>query len=227
LVFFAAISTKANINIIATEEEQFVEEKIFVEYDDIDKPQKEKNIAEDTTSIQQYDNVNVQQTPATTTTKIKVKKTKSPTLATILSTCVPGAGQIYNGHWWKLPIIYGAAAGLTYVWLVNNKEYQIFKTEYKSRVENGYGIYDTYQSLSQLQIKEAKDYYRRNLELTYIGFGLVYVLNIVDACVFAHLSSFDVSEDLSLQIKPTIQPLTIPVNGTQMTTGLTFNFTFK
>ncbi|GHV34466.1 hypothetical protein FACS1894178_2030 [Bacteroidia bacterium] len=229
LLFFAVVTAKADV--VASETEQSAEEAIVAEYDDIDKPKKEKNIAEDSTTMQLHDSIesvkiastSTPTTPATT----KVKKPKSPTLATVLSACVPGAGQIYNGHWWKVPIIYGAAAGLTYVWWVNNKEYQIFKNEYKSWVENGHGISDAYQSLLQPQIKEAKDYYRRNLELTYIGFGLVYVLNIIDACVFAHLHSFDVSEDLSLQIKPSMQPLTIPVNGTQMTTGLTLNFTFK
>lgn len=157
---------------------------------------------------------------------VSTPKTKNPTIATILSACVPGAGQCYNGHWWKVPIIYGASFGLGYVWYINNQEYQIFKKEYKLRVE-GQTASQEYSSLSQLQIKDAKDYYRRNLELTYIGFGLVYVLNIIDACVFAHLHSFDVSEDLSLQIKPSMQPLTIPVNGAQMTTGFTLNFTFK
>jgi hypothetical protein len=221
-VLFAAFAGKAN------EMEQSIEEESIVEYEDIDKPKKGENIAGDTATMQLDTPQPVSIAPiATGAAKTKEKKPKSPTIATILSACVPGAGQIYNGHWWKVPIIYGAAAGLAYAWYINNQEYQIFKNEYKSWMENGHGISETYQSLSASQIKDAKDYYHRNLELTYIGFGLVYVLNLIDACVFAHLHSFDVGEDLTLQIKPTMQPLTIPVNGTQITTGITLNFTFK
>jgi hypothetical protein len=158
----------------------------------------------------------------------KPKKAKNPTIATVLSACLPGAGQIYNGHWWKLPIIYGGIAALSYGMYVNNGEYTLYKNELYARTHGeAENLNPKFAGMGDANLRDSKDYYKRNIDLLYIGFAGVYLLNIIDACVFAHLSTFDISEDLTMQIKPYCRPMQIPTSSPQLSTGLTINFTFK
>lgn len=130
----------------------------------------------------------------------------SATKALYLS-LLPGAGQVYNGQAWKIPIIYGAFAGLGYMIYYNYNNMQTFKEEYLYRVNNndarrleGYTnypnstIYSTYQS------------YNRNFQLMVIISGLVYGLNLVDAYVFGHLYDFQIDDNLSMRVSPSLLP---------------------
>ena len=134
-------------------------------------------------------------------------KPHSATKATYLSMACPGLGQIYNKKYWKLPIIYGGFAGCAYAISFNNKRYKEYRTAYIYKVD---GDSTTNNKMSLRfeadQLQSAKNFYRKNLELSYIITGLLYILNVVDAAVDAHLYDFSVSDDLSMRLEPLIEP---------------------
>ena len=170
--------------------------------------------------------------PKSRSFSLKIPKEKKPKVATWLSVALPGAGQVYNGHWWKVPIIYAGVAGLIYMYDFNKTERDIYQAEYMYR-RGDTTNYDRNPMLipySDQNILHLRDYYRRNIELVYIFSGLLYVLNIVDATVFAHLSAFDVSDNLSMRIQPYASPDLTPYAVHQrlpMQGGLRLTFTLK
>lgn len=158
---------------------------------------------------------------------------RNPRLAGWLSAAIPGAGQIYNGQWWKVPIIYGGAGFLVYLHNFNRTERNRFQDEYRWRLNNPQGQYNdpALALFNTEQILNARNFYRRNLELVYVFSGLLYFLNIVDAIVFAHLATFDVSDNLSMRVEPFALPdmslhalnnQRVPMQG-----GLRLTFTLK
>jgi hypothetical protein len=142
---------------------------------------------------------------AADTTRHSVKK------AVILSAVVPGAGQIYNHiampkgkkkAYWKVPLIYGGLGATGYYLFKNQSLMRDLRREYESR-DNGnapveFTEYDK-EGIGQLYVQR-----RTSRDLCIIGVGLVYVLNVVDAGVEAHFVNFDISEDLSLNVSPTV-----------------------
>lgn len=133
--------------------------------------------------------------------------THSPNKATFYSAILPGLGQIYNKKYWKVPIIYAGFGGLIYYVNYNNYVYSKYKSAYniKLRIENGeLGLddEDPFPNHSSGQIKGQKDNWRRFRDLSIIGIGILYVLQILDADVDAHLFDYDVSEDLSMRFDP-------------------------
>ena len=147
--------------------------------------------------------------------------------ATIMSACLPGLGQAYNKKYWKIPVIYAGFGVLTYFMVQNGTEYRNFREAYNivatgdtANYDNSYVVrYDG--NLTSLQ--EGRNYYRHNLELTYILSGLLYILNIIDASVDANLYNFDVSDDLSLRFEPVSNELYWARGPTP---GLTLRFKF-
>ncbi len=132
----------------------------------------------------------------------------SPHKATIYSAILPGLGQAYNKKYWKIPVIYGLTGVLTYFAVDNNKEYIVYKDAYKWRLDDNSATVDKFEGIySDEDLRILKNYYRRNRDLSFIGMGVVYLLNVVDAAVDAHLFYFDVSDDLSLKVQPGIQPM--------------------
>ncbi len=127
----------------------------------------------------------------------------SPKVATFMSMALPGLGQVYNRKYWKLPIIYGGIGVLCYFGNMNHKEYIKYRDEYEARAK-GDTLSDIYLIYSTDDLKELKNSYKRNLDLTYILAGFLYILNVVDAAVDANLYDFDVSNNLSLKIEPVI-----------------------
>jgi len=124
-----------------------------------------------------------------------------------MSALLPGAGQAYNKKYWKIPIIYGGFAGLAYAIRFNNKEYNIYKDAFSARLDGDENTTDAYVGIySENDLATLKDFYRRNRDLSIIGTGLLYLLNIVDASVDAHLFDFNVNENLSMNIMPTASP---------------------
>jgi hypothetical protein len=121
--------------------------------------------------------------------------------ATIMSACLPGLGQIYNRKYWKAPVIYVALGGLGYWGLSNQKKYKYYSDNL--RYANDDDINTTNVTLySNDQLIAQKRYYRKFRDMSIMLGALVYVINIIDANVDAHLKTFDVSDDLSLQLKP-------------------------
>lgn len=154
--------------------------------------------------------------------KSKIQKRHSPKKAAILSAVLPGAGQVYNRKYWKLPIIYGGFAGLGYAVGINQKRFKDYATGFKIVANDS--LISSYtvdgQSYSQSQLKELKDFYKRNRDLFIVFSGVLYALNIIDAAVDAHLFEFDVSEDLSMRIEPVYQ---YNIGNGQSFTGIKLN----
>ena len=131
-------------------------------------------------------------------------KKHSPKKATIMSAVLPGAGQIYNRKYWKLPIIYAGFGTLGYFIIANNNLYKEYKLAYKYKMDNDSTTIDKYPLYSAEGLLQAKNYYRRNFEISCIFTGILYMLNVVDATVDAHLFDFDISNNLSLKIQPAL-----------------------
>lgn len=153
--------------------------------------------------------------------KITSAEAKDPKMATILSAILPGAGQVYNEKIWKVPLIYGGIITTAYFVEFNNRRYQKFKEALEIVRDPSLGT-NPFPNLNQDGIIRNVDYWRRNRDLSYLIFGAIYVLTIVDAQVDAHLSGFDVSDDLSLKIEPTYESLMAGGNVTGLSLKLKF-----
>lgn len=133
-----------------------------------------------------------------------------PRKAVLRSAILPGWGQVRNKHWWKVPLIYGGFVGLGLVYNFNNQFYQDFLAESQFRKENPRTdplvvfLKPQNRGISDQQIFSAKDFYRRNRDLTLYGSVLFYGVQLAEAYTSARLATFDVSDDLTLQIKPSV-----------------------
>jgi hypothetical protein len=134
-----------------------------------------------------------------------LKKKHSPKKAALMSACLPGLGQVYNKKYWKVPVIYVGFAALGYAFYRSQTLYVNYRDAYKYRVDNDPTTIDNYMYVySDNTLFEIQQHYHRNRDLSAIGLGLVYILNIVDASVDGHLFTFDVSDDLSFNIHPNV-----------------------
>lgn len=151
--------------------------------------------------------------------------------ATTLSTIFPGAGQVFNKSYWRVPIVLGGLASTIYTIDWNNRGYQRFKTAYALRVDydnnpDKYpgGAADEFRgAYSATFLKNLKDSYRRNRDLCIILTAGVYLLQILDAHVDAHLQDYDISDDLSMNLEPYFDYTTV---GTQPVYGVNMCFKF-
>ena len=148
---------------------------------------------------------------------------RSPKRAAILSAICPGAGQIYNHKYWKLPIVYGGLATVGFFYFNNRVWYLEYKDAYLNDLDeaNAPSVY-ALEGVSTSQLRTAADQNQQFMEYSMIGFALLYGLQIVDATVDAHLFYFDVSEDLSMNWQPSLQM----TRNQQFVQGLSLNFTF-
>lgn len=131
----------------------------------------------------------------------------SPQKATLYSMVLPGLGQAYNKKYWKIPIVYAGFGTLTYFIIFNRNEYLKYKQayDYLTMGDKSIPLNNEYvDKYDAEQLAQGRDYYRRNLEFTYILSGLWYILNVVDAAVDAHLFNYDIEDDLSIRFKPVI-----------------------
>ncbi len=128
-----------------------------------------------------------------------------PGRATVYSILFPGLGQIYNREYWKLPIYYGGLAVAGYFWYYNDMQYRRFQKDYNAATTPG-GNYEGSMSTDNLQYY--RDYYRRFRDYSIVATVLIYLLQVIDADVFATMSTFDVNQSLSMDIQPAvIEPL--------------------
>jgi len=140
----------------------------------------------------------------------------SPRKATLYSLVCPGLGQIYNRKYWKIPLVYAGFGTMGYFFGANHGEYVKFKNAYNfvasgNTADNKVppvNDYVTRYSYNADLLKNGRDYYRRNLELTYILTGVWYVLVAVDAQVDAQFFDFDVSDKITFNVQPYIQSRT-------------------
>jgi hypothetical protein len=121
--------------------------------------------------------------------------------ATIMSAVFPGLGQIYNHKYWKAPVIYVALGGLTYWGISNQIKYKYYSDNLKYENDGDASTVNVTRYKTDDLITE-KRYYRKYRDIAIMAGALVYLVNIIDANVDAHLRTFDVSDDLSLQVNP-------------------------
>lgn len=130
---------------------------------------------------------------------------RSPKKAALFSAIVPGAGQAYNKKYWKIPVFYAGLGALAYSLDFNQKKYVTYRNAYRDRIDSDPNTIDNYIGVySNDQLVALYKYYYRYRDLSAIGLAAVYIINIVDATVDAHLSTFDISDDLTLNIHPDI-----------------------
>ena len=129
----------------------------------------------------------------------------SPKTATWLA-LIPGAGQAYNRKFWKMPIVYAGFGATIYFAVTNGDDYHLYKDAYDYKM----GINP---DVSQHAMEEAakytadnlitlRDYYRRNMELSWIITAAWYIVQIIDANVDAHFFYYEISDDLTLHVEP-------------------------
>ncbi len=140
----------------------------------------------------------------------------NPKRALWLALVFPGAGQVYNRKFWKLPIIYGGFLGCTYALMWNQQMYLDYSQAYLDIMDddpntNSYmdmlpPRYDITGREEQFKtiFKNKKNYYRRYRDLSAFCFAAVYLLSVIDAYVDAQLSVFDISRDLSMRFEPAV-----------------------
>jgi len=155
----------------------------------------------------------------------KQKKVLSPKKASIYAALFPGLGQVYNGKYWKLPIVYGGYTGLIYLLGWNSNNYNDYFDAYRtmakyqnvnqmSEEDKNYlndmfkipyfdmNTYPSHFDSFKSQLKSGKDYYRRNRDLSIIAIAALHVLSIIDASVDANLADFDINDNLSMRVEP-------------------------
>lgn len=143
----------------------------------------------------------------------------------------PGLGQIYNRQYWKVPIVYGGVAGLTYAISWNGKYYRDYSRGYRDIMDSDpntksyekllpYSI-DPSSSEAKNLMKSRQNTYRRYRDLSIVGAVAFYAITVIDAYVDAQLADFDISPDLSMQVAPAV--LQTP-NSDKPSVGVQLNF---
>ncbi len=143
-----------------------------------------------------------------------------------LALVLPGAGQIYNRKYWKLPIIYGGFVGCAYAMSWNNQMYHDYSQAYLDIMDDDPNTQSYNQFLhlgaqidaSNIErykeiFRKRKDRYRRWRDMSMFVMIGVYAFSVIDAYVDASLSEFDISDDLSLRVEPTV------INNNQRTSN--------
>ncbi len=119
--------------------------------------------------------------------------------ATTLAMIFPGAGQIYNKSYWKVPIVVGTFATMAYVIDWNSRGYNRFRDAYNRYPNDEFkGVY------SENTLSSIRDQYRRNRDLSIILTGALWILSVVEAHVDAYMKDYDISDDLSLSLEPAL-----------------------
>ena len=155
--------------------------------------------------------------------------------ATTLSIICPGAGQVYNKSYWKVPIVIGGMASMVYVIDWNNRGFKRFKNAYAllTDFEQNPGKYPDGVSKDEFGgrysssfLKNLRDSYRRNRDLSILLTAAVYAFQAIDAHVDAHLKDFDVSDNLTVDLQPMVDYQYTQFNGTNPVFGFNLNLTF-
>jgi len=174
----------------------------------------------DTTIIKNQDTLSLKEQ-----NKIAFLEKHEPRKATLRSAILPGWGQAYNKEYWKIPIVYGALAIPAATYLYNNKWYKKTRDAYNIVVNNDTAMFGTIDPKLQPLISNPtslqfyRNQFRKDRDYSTLWFIILWGLNVADATVFAHLKHFDVSDNLSMDIRPDFNPLLKSAG-----IGIVFNF---
>ncbi len=149
----------------------------------------------------------------------------APSKAAFYSAIFPGMGQIYNKKYWKAPIVWGAMGTSIYYYLDNNKEYKRYRTAYKLRkagFQDEFTLDDGTLVVSEETLERAQEQLQENRDMSLLTTVILYVLQIVEASVNAHLLQFNTDDNLSF--KPTF--INDPIYIEAPKVGLTIKYNF-
>lgn len=157
-------------------------------------------------------------------------KRHDPRVATRRSLILPGWGQAYNREYWKIPIVWGALGTCVGFWVYNNTWYHRTRFAYQLVVNKETARYSeihprliskvTNKPLDAESLQFYRNTFRRDRDYSLLYFVGAWALNIADATVFGHLKEFDVSDDLSMKVKPNLDPF-------HRSAGLTLAMNFR
>jgi hypothetical protein len=148
-----------------------------------------------------------------------------PQRALLLAAVVPGLGQIYNKKYWKLPLVYGGFFAIGYGFNNYNNFYHKYKRELFYNLENGYDQDNQARPGSNITTgtyRTAVDFYRNKRDLMAMLMVGMYLLQIIDAHVDAHLKEFDLNPNLQVSIQPSFNQSDLI--GRQAGASLVFKF---
>ncbi len=152
--------------------------------------------------------LSAQSSPAPDTTvqtaPVKQKFLPVPKKSLIWS-AIPGGGQFYNRRYWKIPLVYAALGGMVYLIDYNQTNYRNLKTALELKIQDLPHEYSGTRIDDVRTLRNLRDEFDKNTQLSYIGTVIVYALQGIEAYTDAHLMNFDINEDLSLQLKPHIE----------------------
>lgn len=139
--------------------------------------------------------------------KDRTELQKMPQRALLRSMIIPGWGQATNRRWWKIPIIYGGLYIFVKEYIANRDKYREYLSEAQYRIENPTEEYGNpaFAGAPTEGIIKIKDLYSRNRDICAFAVVGMYVANIVDAYVDAKFFQFDISDKLSLKVRPSFQ----------------------
>lgn len=210
-----ALKRRQGIKRDSIQREMLLQDSIQMRTDSIEqrnaKQLKELEAPVDTTALMQQQEESVQETRIP-----KERFIPNPNRAVWMALVIPGAGQIYNRKYWKLPLVYGGFVGCAYALNWNSQMYKDYSQAYLDIMDddpntksyedflpasaNITGQEERYKEI----FRKRKDTFRRQRDLSIFCFIGVYLLSVVDAYVDAELSNFDISKDIGLKVEPTI-----------------------
>ena len=158
-------------------------------------------------------------------------KNPDPGRATLFSALLPGLGQIYNGELFKVPIYWGALACSSYLLVLNNTNYVRFKRIHNQATSTDPNISGKVPIPGETA-KWYRDVYRRYRDYSIVATVALYLLQVIDANVFAYMHDFEVDDALSINLEPSIiapnnaYALNMPSNGSQSAVGIRMGITF-
>lgn len=153
--------------------------------------------------------------------KLRPYEPLAPARAAFYSAILPGLGQAYTGKYWKIPIVYGALGAGVYFYLENNGTYNDLRDVYKARLAGVDPSTLKFEDFSDDQLIDLQRRFRKDQELSLLITVGLYVLNIIDANVTAHLQQFNVSKDLSFKPKVNFNEF-----GGKPNYGMSLNYNF-
>ncbi|GEM_PF-2378204 len=149
---------------------------------------------------------------------VKRERILIPKKAGLYSALIPGLGQIYNKQYFRAAAVYVAAGAAVYFFVDNTKNYRAYRKEFAGMSGSNPNFVRQFPQYNETQIAGQRDYYKRYLDLTGLLTGVGYALQVMEALSSAHLKGFDISNDISMRIRPVV----VPQGGIGV--GLVMNF---
>jgi hypothetical protein len=159
---------------------------------------------------------------------VKKLANKQAHRAAVMSAILPGLGQAYNKKFWKIPVVYAALAAGSYLLYYENNQYQNYHNELLYRYHHNLLPSDPNSDMGKLSVDNLnteKLVYEKYRDFSIVGVVIIYALNVIDASVDGHFKTFDVSDNLSMTIKP--KTFFCAQNPFNVGAGLSLSLTFK